>query len=140
MLDIGEVSRRCGQPPSTLRYYEERGLIRSTGRHGLRRLYGEDVLEQLALIALGRGAGFSLDEIKEMLTNGDGRNVDRNKLRERADQLDGLIQKLTVVRDSLRSTADCPAPSHMECKNFQRIVSAAGKGKIEPLQRRPFDR
>ncbi|WP_260440806.1 MerR family DNA-binding transcriptional regulator, partial [Pseudomonas aeruginosa] len=37
-LDIGEVARRSGVPASTLRYYEEKGLIASSGRHGLRRL------------------------------------------------------------------------------------------------------
>lgn len=62
-LDIGEVVRRCGIPASTLRYYEEKGLIVSSGRHGLRRQYDADVLERLALISLGRTAGFSLDEI-----------------------------------------------------------------------------
>jgi DNA-binding transcriptional MerR regulator len=36
-MDIGEVARRCGLPSSTLRYYEEKGLIRSIGRRGLSR-------------------------------------------------------------------------------------------------------
>ena len=38
-LDIAEVARRTGVPASTLRYYEEKGLITSTGRRGLRRLF-----------------------------------------------------------------------------------------------------
>jgi hypothetical protein len=44
-LDIGVLSKRSGVPPSTLRYYEEIGLIQSAGRHGLRRqfdLIGKD--------------------------------------------------------------------------------------------------
>ncbi len=56
-LDIGEVARRSGVPASTLRYYEEKGLIASSGRHGLRRLFDAGVLERLALIGLGRAAG-----------------------------------------------------------------------------------
>jgi hypothetical protein len=51
----GELPR-----PSTLRFYDEKGLIASTGRRGLRRLFDPGVLERLALIALGRAAGFSL--------------------------------------------------------------------------------
>ena len=50
-LDIGEVARQSGVPASTLRYYEEKGLIASSGRHGLRRLFDAGVLERLALIA-----------------------------------------------------------------------------------------
>ncbi|MBL8246738.1 MAG: MerR family transcriptional regulator, partial [Rhodanobacteraceae bacterium] len=65
-MDIAEVARRAGVPASTLRYYEERGLIASTGRHGLRRLFHPGVLQRLALIALGRSAGFTLDEIGRM--------------------------------------------------------------------------
>ena len=51
-IDIGQVARASGLPASTLRFYEEKGLIKSSGRHGLRRLYDPGVLEQLSLIAL----------------------------------------------------------------------------------------
>lgn len=40
LLDIAEVASRSGLPPSTLRFYEQKGLIASVGRHGLRRLFG----------------------------------------------------------------------------------------------------
>ena len=60
-LDIAEAARRSGVPASTLRFYEEKGLIASVGRRGLRRLFDPCVLEQLALITLGRAAGFSLE-------------------------------------------------------------------------------
>ena len=134
MIDIVEVSKRSGKPASTLRYYEERGLIKSVGRQGLRRTFKPEVLERLALIALGRAAGFSLDEIAELFETSSGLSFDRNKLRKKADELDEQIQRLTVIRDSLRSTASCPASSHMECPNFQRVVSDAGNGLIPPLE------
>lgn len=65
-MDIAEVARRAGVPASTLRFYEEKGLIASIGRRGLRRVFDPGVMERLALIALGRAAGFSLDEIALM--------------------------------------------------------------------------
>jgi len=65
-LDIAEVAQQSGVPASTLRFYDEKGLIASTGRRGLRRLFDPGVVERLALIALGRAAGFSLDEIARM--------------------------------------------------------------------------
>ncbi len=65
-MDISDVARRSGVPASTLRFYEEKRLIASIGRRGLRRVFGPDVFERLGLIALGRAAGFSLDEIAGM--------------------------------------------------------------------------
>ena len=124
-LDIGEVARRCGLPPSTLRYYEERGLIRSVGRVGLRRQFDEQVVERLALITLGRDAGFSLDEIATMF-GPDGRpRLDRDELSAKADEIDASIRRLTALRDGLRHAAACPAPRHVECPTFQRLLDSA---------------
>lgn len=126
-LDISEVAKRSGVPASTLRYYEEKGLIASIGRRGLRRLFDPGVLERLTLIALGRSAGFALDEIAAMFAS-DGRpRIDRQRLVDRADALDRTIRGLERLRDGLRHAADCPAPSHMECPTFQRILRATGK-------------
>ena len=135
-LDIGEVARRSGVTPSTLRFYEEQGLIASIGRHGLRRQYGAAVLERLALVALGRAAGFSLDEIARMFA-ADGRpQIDRALLSARADELDRTLRQLTAMRDGLRHASVCPAPSHMECPTFRRIVRAAASGRLGPRTRK----
>jgi DNA-binding transcriptional MerR regulator len=126
LLDIAEVAKRAGLPASTLRYYEERGLIESAGRRGLRRTFEANVLERLALIALGRQAGFSLDEIAAVF---DPRGmIDRGMLTAKAEEIDGLIRRLSAMRDGLRHAAACPAPSHMECPTFRRIVKAAASG------------
>jgi MerR family redox-sensitive transcriptional activator SoxR len=131
-LDISEVARRSGVPASTLRFYEEKGLIASTGRRGLRRLFDPGVLERLALIALGQAAGFSLDEIARMFAS-DGRlRIEREQLAAKAEELDRTIQRLVAMRDGLRHAAACPAPSHMECPRFQRIVRLAGAGRLDP--------
>ena len=128
MLDITEVAQRSGVRASTLRFYEEKGLIASIGRRGLRRLFDPGVLERLALIALGRAAGFSLDEIALMFAP-DGRpRIDRQMLAAKAEELDRTIRKLSAMRDGLRHAAACPAPSHMECPTFRRILRAAASG------------
>lgn len=126
-LDIGEVSAHSGLRPSTLRFYEEKGLIRSVGRNGLRRVFDTEVLDRLSFIALGTQAGFSLDEISEMLT-ADGRlQIDRARLVEKASELDDIITRLQFMRDGLRHAAQCSAPSHMECPKFQRLLRLAYK-------------
>lgn len=131
-LDITEVARRSGVPASTLRFYEEKGLIASTGRRGLRRLFHPGVLERLALIALGRVAGFSLDEIAEMFAPDGGLRIERARLTAKAEEIDKTIQRLVAMRDGLRHAAACTAPSHMECPRFRRIVRLAAKGHLEP--------
>lgn len=129
-LDIAEVARQSGVPASTLRFYEEKGLIASIGRRGLRRLFDPGVLERLALIALGRAGGFSLDEIAAMFAP-DGRpRIDRERLAAKADELDRTIDQLAAMRDGLRHAAACPAPSHLECPTFRRLLRAAGSGVI----------
>lgn len=124
-MDIAEVARRSGVPASTLRYYEEKGLIRSVGRQGLRRLFDANVLERLALIALGRAAGLSLDEIAGMFAQDGKPAIDRQLLADKADELDKTIRKLTTMRDGLRHAATCSAPSHLECPKFRRLMGFA---------------
>ena len=127
-MDITDVVRRSGLRASTLRFYEEKGLIASTGRRGLHRVFDPGVLERLALISLGRSAGFSLDEIALMFSP-DGRpRIDRQMLAAKAEDLDRTIRKLTEMRDGLRHAAACRAPSHMECPTFRRILRAAASG------------
>ena len=130
-LDIAQVAQQSGVPASTLRFYEEKGLIASTGRRGLRRLFDSGVLEQLALIAVGRDAGFSLDEIGRMFARDGKPSIDRKMLASKADELDRTIRRLSAMRDGLRHAAACPAPSHMECPTFQRILRAAASGAVK---------
>lgn len=129
-MDITEVAKRSGVPASTLRYYEEKGLIASVGRRGLRRTFDPRVLERLALIALGSAAGFSLDEIARMFVPDGQPRIDRQMLAAKAQDLDRTIRKLSAMREGLRHAAVCPAPSHMECPTFRRLLGLAASGAI----------
>lgn len=137
-LDIAEVARRSGIPASTLRFYEEKGLVRSIGRRGARRLFDPEVLQRLGLIALGRAAGFSLDEIAGMLGADGQAQIDRGQLRRKAEELDDRIRRLEAVREGLRHAADCSAPSHRECPQFQRMVRLAAARRISAAPRTPL--
>ena len=129
-MDIAEVARRSGVAASALRFYEEKGLIASTGRDGLRRTFSPDVIDRLSLIALGQVAGFSLDEIKDMLS-ADGRTrIDRAALRSKAEEIDSTIRRLRALSNGLHHAAVCPAENHSECPKFKRLVRAAGAGKL----------
>ncbi|MBY6066737.1 helix-turn-helix domain-containing protein [Leisingera aquaemixtae] len=124
LLDIGEVAERSGVAVSALRYYEDLGLITSIGRKGLRRQFGTEVLLQLSLITLGKAAGFSLQEIAGMFTKDGQPDLPRGQLHARADALEAQIRELTVLKDALRHVADCPAPSHLECPKFRKLLRA----------------
>ena len=130
-MDIAEVAKRAGVAASKLRFYEEKGLISSTGRQGLRRTFEPRVLDQLALIALGQAAGFKLEEIAAMFAP-DGRpSIDRRMLAGKADEIDGMVKRLKAMSNGLRHAAVCPAKSHAECPTFRRLLRAAGAGTLE---------
>ncbi len=128
-MDIAEVAKASGLPASTLRFYEEKGLIQSNGRNGLRRLFSANVIERLALLSLGRSAGFSLDELGEMFTP-EGPEINRALLLAKADELDRKIKELVSMRDGLRHAAACRAPNHFECPKFLRLLRVAGKNRF----------
>ncbi|NOU49416.1 helix-turn-helix domain-containing protein [Pseudoalteromonas sp. JBTF-M23] len=123
-MDIGEAAKRSNLPASTLRYYEEKGLIKSIGRNGLKRVFANDIVEKLAFISLGRIAGLSLDEIKQMLLHGNMK-VNRSLLLSKADEIEAQINQLTLMQDSLRHAANCPSTDHFECPKFIKLLKLA---------------
>lgn len=145
-MDITEVARRSGFPASTLRFYEEKGLISSIGRQGLHRTFHSDVLERLALIKLGRAGGFALDEIAEVLTPNRKPHIERQRLLAKAAELDRTIRNLAGMRDGLLHAATCRAPNLVECPTFRRMLRATASGLIRtrgektPGKRAPWRR
>ncbi|WP_029059369.1 helix-turn-helix domain-containing protein [Stappia stellulata] len=135
-LDIGVLSQQSGLPPSTLRYYEEIGLIRSVGRHGLRRQYDTPTVTRLALIGLGKMAGFALEDIKALFAEDGVPQVPRAELHLRADALDEQIRGLSRLRDALRHVAECPAENHMDCPKFRRLMQFAARSSGDSKAKR----
>ncbi len=126
-LDIGEVVQLTGLAPSTLRFYEEKGLIQSAGRNGLRRYFDPRVLVKLDFIAMGQHAGFSLDEIADMFTANGHIQVNRGLLVLKAKEIQQEIKLLGAICDTLQHVAKCSASDHLECPKFQRLLRLAGK-------------
>ena len=124
-MDIAEVAKRAGIAASKLRFYEERGLITSIGRDGLRRRFDPRVLDQLALVRLAQAAGFTLAEIATMFSPEGKPSIERRMLSAKADEIDGMVRRLSAVSKGLRHAAVCPAPSHAECPTFQKLLKAA---------------
>ncbi len=129
-MDISEVSKQTGLPSSTLRYYEKQGLISAVSEPGMRRRFTPQVLDQLALIALGQAGGLTLEEIRTMLPPDGAPQVDRQLLLSKADQIDATIKRLHAMSEGLRHAAHCPATNHAQCPKFQRLLKAAA-GRVK---------
>jgi DNA-binding transcriptional MerR regulator len=116
---ISQVARRTGFSTSTLRFYEQQGLVRPDRTASGYRSYGDHHLELLGFIARAKGYGLSLEEITELLSL---LELDRcapvhdrlrllvgDKLRETEDR----VQELQAFGTELRRVAsilDAPAP------------------------------
>ena len=137
-MDISEVARRTGLPSSTVRFYEKTGLIKALSSAGERRQFAANVLDQLALIALGQAGGLSLDEIRAMLPVDGSPQVDRSLLLAKADEIDATIKRLRAMSEGLRHSAECPAADHAQCPKFQQLLKvAAGRVKQGKAKARP---
>ncbi|HVV10979.1 MerR family transcriptional regulator [Amycolatopsis sp.] len=122
MLDIAVIAEKSGLAPSALRYYEQKGLISSAGRNGLRRTYRPEVLSRLALIACARGAGFTIAEIERFLAATPGDTELRKRMAEKADELEADILRLCRMRDSLRHASTCTHEPLVECPDFKSTI------------------
>jgi DNA-binding transcriptional MerR regulator len=118
-LDIAEVAERTGLAASALRFYEQRGLIASTGRNGLRRTFAPAVLDRITLISCAQAAGFTLAQIARFLVATPDDTLLREQMANKAVQLDEEIARLARMRDSLKHAATCTHAPLVECPEFK---------------------
>ena len=122
LITIGEVVRHTGKAASTIRYYEEIGLLAVPERVGGRRRYPAEVVRDLAIIETAQRAGLSLVEIRLLLDAApdDRRSTDR--LREVAErklpELNEAIVRAQIVRGWLEDAAHCHCPTLEDCPLF----------------------
>jgi MerR family transcriptional regulator, redox-sensitive transcriptional activator SoxR len=136
LLTIGEVERRTGKAASTIRYYEELGLIRPPARISGRRRYPTEIVRELAIVETAQRAGLTLDEIRLLLeaSPNDGRSTER--LRDVAErklpELNQAIARAQIVRGWLEDAALCHCPSLGDCPLFDeppRLPKPARRGR-----------
>jgi MerR family mercuric resistance operon transcriptional regulator len=106
-LTIGKLAAATGVGVETVRYYQRRGLLQTPARdQGIRR-YGSEDLRRLRFIRHAQSAGFTLEQIKELLDLDatDDRVRARSLARERISALDEQIAKLKDSRRALQQLA-----------------------------------
>lgn len=124
---VGALSRMAELPPSTIRYYDRRGLLKPRARtEGNYRIYDGDALERLRFIRAAVSNGFTLEDIETLLTFRDGdspacREV-QDLIADRLDELRSREGELARVQTALKSM-------------LRRCRAAERTGKCQVIER-----
>ena len=117
-LTIGKLAAAGGVGVETIRYYQRRGLLETPTRDREIRRYGSDDVRRLRFIKQAQAAGFTLEEIKELvdLDASEDRARARELARARVSALDEKIAELQKARDALKRLArECGSGSAGPC-------------------------
>jgi MerR family transcriptional regulator, copper efflux regulator len=128
LVPIDAVARRFGIPASTIRYYEERGLVQPVSRRAGRRWYGQDEIRQLAIIRFWQKSGqMSLDEIGEILGGPDASAAWQHIIRERIEAITAQIDSMLATRDYLEHILGHHQHSPPDgCEYFEKVIWSTG--------------
>jgi MerR family mercuric resistance operon transcriptional regulator len=104
---IGKLAGAGGVGVETVRFYQRRGLLDTPTREAGIRRYGSDDVRRLRFIRQAQAAGFTLEEIKELLDldASEDRTRARQLANERVAALDARITELKQARDALKRLA-----------------------------------
>jgi MerR family redox-sensitive transcriptional activator SoxR len=123
-LAIGEVATRAGIETSAIRYYESLGLLPRPRRAGGKRRYDTEVLDRLALIALAKDAGFTMAEIRQLVSETTPTAVPEEKWRllatRKLAELDEAAARLKRMRRVLRQALQCGCVDLAACAPILR--------------------
>ena len=123
-LSIGQVARRAGIAASAIRYYESEGLIPRPARRNGRRVYGAQILAELALIELAKRGGFTIAEIKHLLRGFARPTPPGERWRALAErkrrELDERISEAERMKAVLEVVMRCTCPTLDDCSRAMR--------------------
>ena len=133
ILTIAEVARRSGVAASALRFYEQRGLLRSERTGSGHRRFPRAVLRRVAFIVFAQRIGLSLEEIAAELEK-----LPHNRVPERADwgrlssrwsaRVDERIAELQRLKEGLTGCIGCGCLSLQTCRLVNRDDRAGRAG------------
>jgi MerR family redox-sensitive transcriptional activator SoxR len=131
-LTIGQVAQRAGLNVSAIRYYEAQGLLPEAPRLSGQRRYTEETLARLGVIDIAKRAGFSLDDIRTLLTASDAGEPAHTQLQELArrklPEVEELIARADAVRRWLTTATGCGCETLDVCALFAREESLPPEG------------
>jgi MerR family redox-sensitive transcriptional activator SoxR len=133
LLSIGELAERTGLATSALRFYEDRGLIRSERTEGGQRRFHREVVRRVSFVRAAQNVGLTLDEVGAALSELPGARTptvaDWSRLSRRwRPVLDERIARLELLRDTLTSCIGCGCLSLRNCALYNPDDAAAALG------------
>ncbi|MCH7611399.1 MAG: MerR family transcriptional regulator [Chloroflexi bacterium] len=121
-MTIGEVANEAGVQPSTLRYYESIGLLPLAKRVGGKRRYTAEAIDRLGVIQIAKKAGFTLSEIKVLLSGFSETEPPSAQWKimaqEKIEQVEALIERAQGMKRLLMEGLECECLRMEECANF----------------------
>lgn len=135
-MKIGELARQTGLAASTIRFYEAKGLLKIGSRqsNGYRD-YPDEAVTVLRIITDAQHAGFSLEEIRQLLP-GDAAGWKHDELlgalRKKIADIEALEQRLARSKAELRSLVELidAKPADIDCaQNAARVMATLGVRK-----------
>ena len=120
---IGELAARFGLPTHVLRHWEDMGLLSPARQVAGRRVYGPADVTRVAEITLGKDAGFSLEQLRELFAAPD-RTRRREVLRAQLAQVRERIARLVLAQKMLEHGLRCRHADYQACPRFQAGVLA----------------
>jgi MerR family redox-sensitive transcriptional activator SoxR len=136
-LSIGEVASRAGLRTSSIRYYESVGVLPEPERISGQRRYSPEILTRLGFIDVAQQAGFSLEEIRELL-DGSMQEQASERLQALAQRklpdIEELISRAEAMKSWLQAAGECQCPSLDICALFSDEAHSSLPGKTETRQ------
>ena len=123
-LTIGEVARATGVATSTLRYWEDLGLLPTPARVGGKRRYPGSAVDLVGVILFLQDVGFTLRELKTLIESRSDRDAWRDLARRKLAELDQRITRTQAARTAIAHGLACRYDDVFECPTFTRIVAA----------------
>ena len=124
-MKIGEVARRSGLNTSTLRYYEDIGLISPPERRSGQRIYYEDIFTRLKIIKLAQETGFTLGEIQRLLSSTDSHKAAMvawvSLANDKLDEIEAMIAHYQSMKQLLQRGLECQCIDLEECEVLDRV-------------------
>jgi len=127
-LGIGELARRAGCKPETVRYYERIGLLRDAPRtEGGQRRYGEAAVKRLTFIRHARDFGFSVEAVRELLEMADHPQMPCHEVdaiaKHHLEEVESRLQRLSALREELRRMVGQCAGGRVESCRIIEVLS-----------------
>lgn len=149
-MQIGELAKRAGAQPETVRYYERQGLLPQPERtSGNYRIYDDAHLERLRFIRNCRTIGMTLEDVRRLLHFRDRPALACHEINQLLDAhivrveeqmhelrlLEGFLRELRACCDSPRTAGDCGILAELDSTTGTMPGSRTGGVKTKGVRK-----